>query len=211
MSVPQTSRFTQYIRRLFSLKGGFDPSILEDIFPTIQLLDPSEPNLVHMRGARLINGTMASVAAGANIPAVELNTNRGGQVLPPFIFDLDFLIIFNLNAAVAQVTIEHIFETSGTIGVTTQMTPGDGRRLLPADGTERPESMTLMQNLNTSFTALPAQRSMNIPIPANNLIALPLRWTLVRSSLLFKMGAVAGSGIFSFQGRERVLEPSEAF
>ncbi len=211
MSVPQASRFTQYVRRLFSLKGGYDPSVLEDIFPTIQLHDPTEPNLAHMRGVRLVNGTIAVTAGVGFFPAAEINTNRSSETLPPFLFDLDLLVVANQNAGVATLTIEHIFETTGTIGAN-QMTPGDGRRLKAGDGVERPESLTVMLGFGNSFNAFLPQRSFAIPIAANSSLILATRgWTLFRSSLLLKLGFAQGSALFSFQGRERLLEPSEVF
>ncbi len=64
MAAPQSQRFQQLIRRLFSIKEGYDPDVISDFMPTLELSHLYEVDRLHLSDVHLwsVGNTRAAAA-----------------------------------------------------------------------------------------------------------------------------------------------------
>lgn len=91
MADPQQVRFPQFIRRLFSLKDPYRPSVENTFMPTCEVTYPLDPAAFHLRGETLVSafGVQAAVAAQNSqtiIQAVYTDVDK-------YIFTIEWLLL----------------------------------------------------------------------------------------------------------------------
>jgi len=214
VSEPQVSRFTQLVRRVWSLKERYAPSLLEDIFPTFELGDFTEPNLIYLLGGRRILRSKNVLGPAGFLPAALLQVPTPQTLAagtPPVIFDVTQLVITNHNASAQGFYVEFFASLQGLVGAN-QLTVLDGRLTTFADSTDVARSTIRFLPLPNSFAGAPITRHLVLLVPPQSSVIIPYRATMTPGSALqMRFLFVAGTATFNVEGIERLVEPSELF
>jgi len=75
-SVIQAARFSDAIRRAFAVQGGFGLSVIDDVFPVVDLYS-SRLEGRFLRGEYLVSAARAGTAAAAQFPTVHVGNPLG--------------------------------------------------------------------------------------------------------------------------------------
>lgn len=77
MSEPTTNRFGQLVRRLFSIKGGYQHGVIEDVMPVVPVVLPFEIDRLHLAGVHLfsVGNTRAAAALTRSLITLTARPN----------------------------------------------------------------------------------------------------------------------------------------
>jgi len=209
MATPQTSRFHDLLRRLTLAKDLSYPSVLEDLFPVLDLL-ADKPELFRARGERPFWGNASHVGAAGTTPRIELRNPlaAAGQPASSLLAVVTHLIlcIEAGGPGVVELSLGADVLAGFTAGGSGQVSGTDGRDPLP--NSFIPRSGLLVAG-DTPVAGQPGP--YRIPLALNAPLLLPVRIIFPPGWGLFADLAAVGVNrlTVNYMGYERNTDPTE--
>ncbi len=205
MAEIQSSRFTQFYRRLASLKESFTPDLAETVMPTAELVNPFAFDLFRPRGENVVGFTVRVGAIAAQSAQVYVFPGPG-MFLVPLWFQATFaagntlFVGYASRQSAAFAIGNNVFNLdTRAFGATVDRTGEDPLQMAGA----------ATWGAGTLAPFFAAQNFMRLPPGLAQLLNIGLVLTRPNTGLAFTLDTANVQLDLTFVGYERSFEPQE--
>jgi hypothetical protein len=109
----QVARWTEQLRSLFGVKQATGGVLLEDVFPTAPLYDPTAPEIYRLRGERLWVAAGSVTSAAGQLPRLKIQVPPPDQSGNGILSVLEYVVVANSVADRLQILSETFVAAGG--------------------------------------------------------------------------------------------------